>query len=289
MLRRRLQDARDARRRRGLAEHPLGGGEPALRLEYLRVADGGDRAAGLLQRDLGLLPAGRVADPDRGRDRLGLLDRVAEHDRRRALGLEPVEVRPALPVLDEALPPGGHVARVADRDRERVGRRAQLVAHLERRGLLALDAVRVDRVHQLDRLALDDLLHELQRLVEVAAQRDHARAVHHRLGELAARDLALRDDHRAAHARARGVGGRARGRVARRGADDRLRPLALRPRDRERHAAVLEAAGRVHPLELEVRLDADALRQARRVDQRRRALHQRHDRESSASSGSRSR
>ena len=32
---------------------------------------------------------------------------------------------------------------------------------------------------------------ELERLVEVAAQRDHAGAVHQRLGQLAGRDLAL--------------------------------------------------------------------------------------------------
>ena len=47
----------------------------------------------------------------------------------------------------------------------------------------------------------DELAHERQRLVEVAAQRDHARAVHQRLGELAGGDLALGHDHRAASAR----------------------------------------------------------------------------------------
>jgi hypothetical protein len=46
-------------------------------------------------------------------------------------------------------------------------------------------------------VALDELAHERERLVEVAAQRDHARAVHQRLGELAGGDLALRHDHRA--------------------------------------------------------------------------------------------
>ena len=55
-------------------------------------------------------------------------------------------------------------------------------------------------------------------------------------------------------------------------------PLPRRPRDGDRHAAVLEAAGRVHALELEVGLDPEPLRQPRRGDQRRRALHQRDDR-----------
>ena len=45
------------------------------------------------------------------------------------------------------------------------------------------------------------LAHELERLVEVAAQRDHARAVHQRLRELAGGDLALGHDHRAASGR----------------------------------------------------------------------------------------
>ena len=73
---------------------------------------------------------------------------------------------------------------------------------------------------------LGELADELERLVEVAAQRDHARAVHQRLGELAGRDLALGDDHRAAQPGARRVGGGARGGVAGRGADHRLGALA---------------------------------------------------------------
>ena len=75
---------------------------------------------------------------------------------------------------------------------------------------------------------LGQLAHERQRLVEVAAQRDHARAVHQRLGELAGGDLPLGHDHRAAQPGARGVGGGARGRVAGRGADHRLGALADR-------------------------------------------------------------
>ena len=89
------------------------------------------------------------------------------------------------------------------------------------------------------------LAHELERLVEVAAQRDHARAVHERLGELAGRDLALGHDHRAGQPGARRVGRRARRRVAGRGADDGLGALAHGGADRARHAAVLERAGRV--------------------------------------------
>ena len=40
-------------------------------------------------------------------------------------------------------------------------------------------------------MLVGELADELERLVEVAAQRDDPRAVHERLGELAGRDLAL--------------------------------------------------------------------------------------------------
>ena len=85
------------------------------------------------------------------------------------------------------------------------------------------------RVDERDRVALGELAHELERLVEVAAQGDHPRAVHQRLGELAGGDLALRDDHRAGQAGAGGVGGGARGGVAGGRADRRpRRPRAPR-------------------------------------------------------------
>ena len=117
--------------------------------------------------------------------------------------------------------------------------------------------------------------HELQRLVEVPAQRDHPRAVHERLGELARGDLALGHDHRARQPRARRVGRRARRRVARGGADDRLGALAHRGRHRAGHAAVLERAGGVRALELQPHLGADALGDPLGEQQRRRALQQR--------------
>ena len=57
-------------------------------------------------------------------------------------------------VLAEAGPVGGDVARVADRDGEHVGRPAEVVADLEGGGLLALEAERVDRVDQGDRVVV---------------------------------------------------------------------------------------------------------------------------------------
>ena len=269
------EDAGDRRGGGRLAEDSLARGEEAVCVEDLLVGDGGDAPARLGDGGHRLLPAGRVADADRRGDRLGVGDRLAADERRCALGLEAVEPGRLL-ALAEAAPPRGDVAGVADGDRERTRRLAELLDHLEGRGLLALDPVRVDRVHELDRVLLRKLADEGERVVEVASDRDHARAVHQRLGELADRDLALGDDDGAAHPGPRRVGGGACRRVAGRGADHGLSAAAGRARDGDGHAAVLERAGRVGALELEEDPRAHALRDHGRLDQRRRALVQGH-------------
>ena len=265
-----------ARRGGGLAEHALVRGQEAVGVEDLVVRDGADRAVRGGHRAHRLLPPGRVADPDRARDGLGLRHRRAVHERRRPLGL-PAEHARARAGLAEARPVGGDVPRVADGDAERVEAVAELVDDLERGGLLALEPERVDGVDERDRMARGQLAHERERLVEVAAQRDHARAVHQRLGQLAGGDLAVGHDHGARQAGARGVGGGAGRRVAGRGADHRLGAVAHGGRDRAGHAPVLERAGRVRALELEPHLGADPLGDALGEHQRGRALEQRHD------------
>src|SRR6185503_15127557 len=164
--------------------------------------------------------------------------RTAGDDRRRSLRLEAEELRPALSVFAEPLPPRGDVARISDGDRERVGCRAKVVADLEGGSLLTLDAVWVDRVDELDRLALDELFHDLERLVEVAPQRDDPGSMDHGLRELPLRDLSLRHDHGAAQACTRRIRRRARRGVAGRGADDGLGSARFGLRDGESHAAV---------------------------------------------------
>src|SRR4051794_15084597 len=230
------QQAGDAGGGRRLAEHALAGGQEAVGVEDLGVRDGGDLAARRGEGLHRLLPTGGVADPDRARDRLRMRDRRAVHERGRALGLEAEQPGVGAHLL-KALPVGGDVAGVADRDAERV-ELAQRVEQLEGRGLLPLQPERVDAVDERDRVAPADLAHELERLVEVAAQGDHARAVHQRLGELAGGDLALGHDHGAPQAGARGVGGERGRRVAGGGADDGLGALPDRVGDRARHAAV---------------------------------------------------
>ena len=67
-------------------------------------------------------------------------------------------------------------------------------------------------------------------------------------------------------------------RVAGGGADHSLSTITHGGRDRARHAAILEAAGRIRALDLQPRLGAHPLGQPRRVDERRRALVERDDR-----------
>src|SRR6202000_3381067 len=72
-----------------------------------------------------------------------------------------------------------------------------------------------------------------------------------------------------------GVGGRAGAGVAGRAADDRLGTALRGQAYRDRHAAVLERARRVGPLDLEVDVAPGLCRQGRRGQQRRAALLQR--------------
>ena len=145
------EQAGDRSGRGRLAEDAFGGGKPVVGVEDLLVGDGGDAAARGGEGRHRLLPAGRVADPDRGGDGLGVGDGGAADQRRRALGLEAVEDRRRADLL-EAAPVGGDVAGVADRDRQRAGGAAQLLDDLEGRRLLAFDPVRVDRVDEFDRV-----------------------------------------------------------------------------------------------------------------------------------------
>ncbi|OPZ85156.1 MAG: hypothetical protein BWY76_01527 [bacterium ADurb.Bin429] len=186
-----------------------------------------------------------------------VVHRMTEHDGRGARRLEAQHLRRvgrlAQPqVLGIALPVGGDVARVAHRQHVVLRRVAQHVNDLKRGGLLPLDAVRVDGVHQRDGVRLGDLAHETQRVIEIAVNRQHLRAVNHRLREFAQCDIPVRDEHDAAHAGARGVGGGGGGGVAGAGAHHRLRAGLARLADRHRHAAVLERPRRIQPLELRV-------------------------------------
>ena len=135
--------------------------------------------------------------------------------------------------------------------------------------------IRVDGVDQRDgREVGGELAGQLQAVVEVAVDLDDLRAVHDRLRELAHRDLALRDQHRAGDAGAGRIRRGRRRRVARRRAQHGLLAAGHRFGDGHRHAAVLERARRVEPLDLEMHCAAGVFGQPRRWDQRGAALEQ---------------
>src|SRR6185437_13821050 len=173
---------------------------------------------------------------------------------------------------------GGDVARVADRQAVDVGGVAERVHDLERRRLLALQTVRVDRVDQRDRVVDGQLAGQLEAVVERPVDLQQLRAVNQRLGELADRDLALGDEHGAGQAGPGRVGGRRRGRVAGGGADHRLGALGGGHGNRGRHAPVLERSGRVESFYLQVDVAAGTRGKHRRGEQRRAALLEGHGR-----------
>ncbi len=158
-----------------------------------------------------------------------------------------------------------------------VGSVAQHVDHLEGAGLLALDAERVDRVDDRQRSPLTQLSDDPEGVVEVAADLEDAGAVDQGLGELAEGDVAVGDQHGAGEAGACRVGGGRGAGVAGAGAHHGLRPVLDGLGDGQGHAAVLERAGGVGPLDLEPDVGLQHLGQAVGAQQGRGALEQRHD------------
>ncbi len=184
---------------------------------------------------------------------------VPEDDRRRAGRLEavhpgPAGAEPSRVVVQEAGPVGADVAGVADRDGEDVRSPAQVVADLERRRLLTGEPIRVDRVHERHRVGIagGELADDPQRRIEVAVDRHDPRPGDERLEQLPGRDPALRQDDDDLHAGGGAIGGGRRGRVPGRRTDDRARAGLERPAHGHDHPAILEAAGRVRPLDLQV-------------------------------------
>ena len=132
------------------------------------------------------LPRRRVADADGAGDGVGVLHDVAEHDRRAARGLEaehPGQLRghAALELLAVAAVVRGVVARVADGNEVEVRRIAQHLDDLEGGRLLALDAVGVDRVHEVHGVVLGEVARDVEAVVEVALHLQQLGVVRDRL------------------------------------------------------------------------------------------------------------
>src|SRR2546428_595152 len=136
----------------------------------------------------------------RGRDRVGPFDAASFDDRCCSGRLKTPHPRTAfrhsrLRRLTKALPVRGDIAGVADRDAERVGRIPERLADLERGRFLALDAVRVDAIHERRHPVGRELPRDAKGIVERALQRQHARAEDLSLHELTQGDLALGQQH----------------------------------------------------------------------------------------------
>src|SRR5690606_38953465 len=115
----------------------------------------------------------RVADADGARDRVGVLDDVAVDDGGASRGLEAEHPGQsgryaALQLLAVPAEVGRVVARVADGDEVEVRGILEHLDDLERGRLLALDAVVVDRVHEVDGVVLGEVTRDIETVVEVA-------------------------------------------------------------------------------------------------------------------------
>src|SRR5699024_4774516 len=185
----RLEQARHARRRGQLHEHTLFGGQDLVGSHDLAVGDLVDEAAGVVPGLLGELPGGRVADPDRGGDGARGGDRLTLDDGGGTTGLEAEHAwgsgrHAGLGVLGVSHPVRGDVAGVAHGDAMDVGSVPQRVDDLEGRGLLALQSVGVDRVHQCDGVVDAEFAGQFQAVVEVAVDLEQTGTVDKGLGEL---------------------------------------------------------------------------------------------------------
>src|SRR5581483_12181407 len=95
--------------RRWLAENPLALRDLGVGLETRLISDRAERAARLPGGRDGRVPARGATDPDRARDRLGMLDRRASHEGRCPGGLPADDPRKARLIPAEARPIGGDV------------------------------------------------------------------------------------------------------------------------------------------------------------------------------------
>ena len=108
----------------------------------------------------------------------------------------------------ETLAQCGSVGEVAARDDDVFGDLPlKLFEEFEGRGLLAFEAVRVDRVEQVDGEAGYEVGEDADAAIEVGFELDGESTVVHGLGELAPGDLAFGDEDYAAEASAGCVGG----------------------------------------------------------------------------------
>src|SRR5215469_710129 len=119
----------------------------------------------------------------------------------------------ACEILPVAEPVGRDVTCVADRQAVHIGCVAERIDNLERRGLLALKPLGVDRVHERDRVVGGQLTNQLKAVVEVPVDLKQPGALCQSLRQLADRYVALGHQDGAVEARPGGIRGRTGARV----------------------------------------------------------------------------
>ena len=146
---------------------------------------------------------------------------------------------------------------------------AALFEQHEGGGLLAFDAIRVDRVDDRDALRIERA-HRDERGIEVAVDRDDRGAVIQRLRDLRFADPGRRHEHDRVHSGARGIGGQRSRRVAGARADRDARAGRRAREIATVMPGVFERRRRIHA-EMQVREPADAGVRARCAAHRRAA------------------
>ena len=234
-----LQDSGDRGRRCGLTEHAFCGGEEPVGIEDLLIGDDLDSSSRCISGRGGAVPRRRIPDPDRGCDRLRVVNDLSVHDRGRTRRLKSPHLRSRLH-RGVALPIGSDVSCVAHGQGVNGRGLAERIHHLPYRGLLAFDPVRVDGIDQSRVMCRRQFQHETERIVEGSFHGHDGRPVDDRLGEFAMGDLSGREDHDGCDPGAGCVGGSRCRRVSGRGARHGSSTVFERLRHRQRHSPVLE-------------------------------------------------
>ena len=156
----------------------------------------------------------------------------------------------------KAHPVGGDVAGVAHGYEQVIGRGAEVVHDFECGRLLPLQPIRVERIDQHDGMLGAELAHDAEGVVEAAVDKHNLRAVGYRLRHFAARDVVSGDKYDGGQPAARAVCGGGCAGVAGGGAHNRSTALFQRLGDGYHHAPVLERAGGIAALQLEIELAA---------------------------------
>ena len=176
-------------------------GQGLVRRQDLVVGHGADPSAGRIAGLYRLRPGRGIPDADGGGDRLRMVHPTPDHEWRGAGRLEAPHAghggdQAGVGIVAKARPVGTDIARIADRDGKDIGGSPKVIADFEGSGLLTVEAERIDRIDERDRVVvlLGKGPDDTQRLVEITVDRDDLCPGDQGLEELADRDLALGQD-----------------------------------------------------------------------------------------------